>query len=150
KQSMLQPLFTKDEAGNYIRPIDYILGEIKNFLVASHDTTGNVISWTLYLLAKHPYVLRQVTQEIDQVLQSKLPDFDSIEELPFLDMVIQETLRLYPPIWVFTRKAIADDQVNDYFIPGGAFINISPYLIHRHPKYWNQPTIFYPERFLKE
>lgn len=150
KEPLLKGILQKNEAGEFIFSKDYILGDVKNFFVAGHETTGNALCWTLYCLAKNTYVLKQVVTEIKQVLGSKLPDFDTIETMPYLGAVVQEVLRLYPPIWIFTRRAIEEDMLQNYKIPAGAIINILPYLIHRHPKYWNQPNIFYPERFLPD
>jgi cytochrome P450 len=147
---LLGDLFIKDEAGNFVLSKNEILGEVKNFFVAGHETTGNAISWTLYCLAKNHYALKRVTQEIQQTVGHLPIDYLKMEELTYLDKVIQESLRLYPPIWIITRKAINDDVLAGYHIPGGSLVTILPYLMHRHPKYWNQPTIFYPERFSEE
>lgn len=144
---LLSELLQRTNDGQLKYSKEYILGEVKNFFVAGHETTGNALSWILYCLAKNSYVLIQVVAEIKEVLGSSQPDFKNIEELSYIEMVIQEALRLYPPIWIFTRKAIAEDTLGSYKIPAGGIINIVPYLIHRHPKYWNQPAIFYPERF---
>lgn len=143
---LLDHLFKK-ENGQYVVPKQDFLGEIKNFFVAGHETTGNAIVWSLYCLLKHPYVLDQVNNEISAVLKGDVPNIDNIEKLPALEMAIEESLRLYPPIWIFSRKALAEDEILGYKIPKNAIVNISPYLMHRHPKYWHQPDIFYPERF---
>lgn len=148
-EPLLKPLLLKDEEGKFLLSERYILGEIKNFFLAGHETTGNALSWTLYCLAKHPYVLKKLQIELKEVLGTREPDFNTIEDLSYLHIVIQESLRLYPVIWTFTRKAINDDKLLQYEIPAGSIINILPYLIHRHPKYWSQPSIFYPERFLQ-
>lgn len=147
-EPLLKMLLDKNQAGDFLLPNEQILGEVKNFFIAGHETTGNALSWTLYCLAKNPYTLQQVNDEIQHVLGSNLPDFTNINNLPYLEIAIQESLRLYPPIWIFTRQALEEDILNNYRIPAGAIINIIPYLIHRHPQYWNQPSVYYPERFL--
>jgi cytochrome P450 len=144
---LLETLFKQDESGQYLFSTNEILGEVKNFFIAGHETTGNAISWTLYCLAKHPFILKQVQSELEQAVGGQDVTVDCLEELPYLDLVIAESLRLYPVIWIFTRSAIDDDDLSGYHIKGGSIINILPYLIHRHPAYWHQPTIFYPERF---
>lgn len=146
-EPIFKELLIKKELGGISLSEDELLSEIKNFFIAGHETTGNSLSWTLYCLAKNRYVLVELIREINTVLGGDLPDYESIEQMPYLDMVIQESLRLYPAIWIFTRRAIAQDSLGHCIIPAKAIINIIPYLLHRHPKYWNQPNIFYPERF---
>ncbi len=147
---LLDNLFTKDEHGNWLNSADKILEEAKNFFIAGHETTGNAISWALYFLAKNPYSMSLLVEEIDNELGNENLDFESIQKLKYLDLVIQETLRMAPPIWILTRKAIHEDHVLGYRIPAGTLITISPYLIHRHNQYWNQPSVFYPERFIQD
>jgi cytochrome P450 len=76
-----------------------------------------------------------------------VPDFDDLEKIPYARMVAEEAMRLYPPAYVFSRRAAADDQLGPYRIPKGAHIVISPYAIHRRPDYWPEPDAFWPERF---
>lgn len=139
---LLDSLFQKDEKGHNLLSEEEYLGEVKNFLIAGFDTTGNAIGWTLFFLAKNSYVLAQVLEEIN----SKKP----IEEANYLEMAINESLRLCPPIWIITRKSIQEDHLLEYTIPANSLINVCPYLLHRHPKYWHNPEIYYPERFLPE
>lgn len=150
KTPLLEDILLKDEHGNFKRSEDYILGEAKNFFVAGHETTGNAISWTLLSMLQNGYVLIKVLEEINKVIGDQTPTFESIEQLPYLDMVIQEGLRLYPPIWFFTRSAIEQDELNGYKIPANSNVNIITFLVHRHPKYWPNPHHFYPERFSPE
>jgi cytochrome P450 len=147
---LLSPLLARDQDGNLSAKKEDLLGEAKNFFLAGHETTGNALSWILYLLAKNAYVLAEAKGEIRKVIGTHTLEYHKINDLPYLDAVINEALRLYPPIWMFTRKALAQDTYKNYIIPEGATIQIAPYLLHRHPKYWNQPNIFYPERFLEQ
>lgn len=149
-EPLLIDLLQKDDQGNFVRSDEYILGEAKNFFVAGHETTGNALSWALYLLVKNPYTLQIVQNEIQNVIGEGKPTFENIENLTYLEMVILETLRLYPPIWLVTRRAIEQDNLVGYNVPANMSVNIITYLLHRHPKYWNQPDVFYPERFLPE
>lgn len=143
---LLQALFCADQEGMWLSSSTAILGEAKNFFVAGHETTGNAISWALYFLAKNNYCLTEITEEIDDTLDDT-SSFAAIDKLENLDLIIHETLRLAPPIWTLSRKAIHDDEILGYRIPANTLVNISPYLIHRHPRYWHQPNVFYPERF---
>jgi cytochrome P450 len=147
---LLEELFLKNKDDKSRLSDHALLGEVKNFFLAGHETTGNALTWTLFCLAKHPYILMQVLKELKHVVGSRQVDSDTLEALPYLDGVIQESLRLYPPIWTFTRQTIDEDKLGNYLIPANAIVNILPYLIHRHPNYWTQPTVFYPERFFKE
>lgn len=149
-EPLLSDLLQKNEQGEFVYSNDHILAEAKNFFIAGHETTGNAISWTLYSITKNPYVLMLVQREIKEIVGNQLPTLDAIERLTYLDMVINESLRMYPPIWLITRRAIADDVVLGYKIPANSLVNIITYLMHRHPKHWHQPDIFYPERFLPE
>ncbi len=126
------------------------LSEAKNFLIAGHETTGASLTWTLYLLSKHPKILQQVQKEIDTVLQGKSPTFEQLDLLEHTQRVIQESLRLYPPVWVIDRRVVEDDVLGPYRIPAKSTVIISPYVLHRHPKYWSDPETFNPERFNKK
>lgn len=125
------------------------LSEAKNFLIAGHETTGASLTWTLYLLSKHPKILHQVQEEIDTVLQGKSPTFEQLDKLELTQRVILESLRLYPPVWVIDRRVVSDDVLGPYRIPAKSTVIISPYVLHRHPKYWRDPESFNPERFNK-
>jgi cytochrome P450 len=144
---LLEDLLHKDDQGNFILSNDYILGEAKNFFIAGHETTGSAIASIIFSMTANPYTMTKALDEIKDVLGDQQPTFESIEHLPYLDMVIQEGLRLYPPIWFITRRAIEEDHLLGYKIPANSLVSIVPFLIHRHPKYWPQPNVFYPERF---
>jgi cytochrome P450 len=125
------------------------LNEGKNFLIAGHETTGASLTWTLYLLSKHPKILSEVQEEIDTVLKGKPPSLEQLDELKLTTMVIQESLRLYPPVWVIDRRVVEEDIVGGYRIPAKSTVILVPYLLHRHPRYWTNPEEFDPQRFNK-
>lgn len=125
------------------------LSEAKNFLIAGHETTGASLTWTLYLLSKHPAILKEMLDEIDSVLKGKAPTLEQLDELKLTTMVIQESLRLYPPVWVIDRRVVAEDIIGGYRIPAKSTVIIVPYVLHRHPKYWSNPEVFDPQRFNK-
>ncbi len=126
------------------------LDEAKNFMIAGHETTAAALSWTLYLLAKNPDCYAQLQHEIDTVLDDSSPTLEQLDQLPYTEMVINEAMRLYPPIWVIERVAIDDDIVSNYLIPKNSIVLICPYTIHRHPAHWNNPEEFNPENFNDE
>jgi len=121
--------------------------EILTTILAGHDTTGVALAWTFALLSTHPEVARRLHLEVEQVLNGRPPTLDNLPALEYAEMVLKESLRLFPPAWVLSRKAVADDEVGGYHIPSGATIFVSPYLTHRHPDFWRNPEGFDPERF---
>ncbi len=120
--------------------------QIITLLLAGHETTAKAMSWTLYLLSQHPAVEERVCAEIATVLGGATPTVEGVEQLPYTWQVIQEALRLYPPVWILSRRATATDEVLGYEIPAGSTILVSPYAMHRHPQYWPEPERFEPER----
>lgn len=124
-----------------------IFDETKTFLLTGHETTGNALTWTWYLLSQNIHSYHSMELEIQQVLQNKLCAQEDIEKLEYTHNVFQESLRLYPPIWITGRKANAADNLDDYYIPAKTDILISAYTMHRHPDFWPNPELFMPERF---
>ena len=124
--------------------------EIITMILAGHETTANLLSWTFHLLARHPEIEARVREEAIRVLGDRDPALEDVKSLTFARMVIEEGLRLYPPAWVFERQAIAEDTLGDFAVEKGAIIGICPYVIHRHPDHWENPETFDPERFLPE
>jgi cytochrome P450 len=121
--------------------------ESMNLLMAGHETTAQFLSWTWYLLSLYPEARRRVEEEVD-----RLPDGipRGTEGLEFTRRVLDETLRIYPPAWVFRRTAIEDDVVSGYRIRAGSDVLLVPWVIHRHEKFWTNPEAFDPDRFLPE
>ncbi|WP_428354883.1 cytochrome P450 [Methyloprofundus sp.] len=127
------------------------IDEILTLIIAGHETTASVLNWTWYLLAQHPEIEQQVLAESQQYMPlNDLPGMDEIAQLKLTQQVLDESMRLYPPVWVITRKAIADDHFNGIDIPAGTDILIPPYLVHRNPAYWPDPEKFDPQRFSPE
>ena len=121
--------------------------ETITLLLAGHETTANALSWTWYLLARNPKWRQQTRDEVVGLLGGRAV---TTEELPRLDLVtrvFQEAMRLYPPIWIMERRVLEDDRIGGYHIPAGSSLEISPYVIHRHPEFWDDPENFNPERF---
>lgn len=121
--------------------------EVITLLIAGHETVASALTWTWKLLAGHPSVTQRIETEVDSVLNGRYPSSLDLENLPYVSQVFSEALRLYPPAWLITRKALNDDQIDGYDVPLGSLIIMSPYVMHRNPKYWDAPEQFQPERF---
>lgn len=124
--------------------------EIMTLLIAGHETTATTLAWTFYLLAQHPNVIANLYSEYQQALLGRLPQFNDLPQFPLTRMVVEETMRLYPPAWALGRRALAGDEIGGYTIPGGAYILVFQYVTHRRPDLWEQPDAFDPERFAAE
>ena len=124
--------------------------ECITFLVAGHETTAVALSWTFHLLAQHPEVERRLHDEVDQALGGRVPELQDLAELPFTRMVLEESMRLYPPAWATSRQAYEEDLVGGVRVPAGTNVTLSPYVTHRDPELWPDPERFDPERFSPE
>jgi cytochrome P450 len=124
--------------------------EVITLFVAGHETTAIALAWTWYLLSQHPSVEQRLYAELAEVLDGRPPATADLPNLPYTLMVIEEAMRLYPPAWVTNREAVADDEICGYHIPAKALVVISPYVMHHHPAYWEDPERFDPERFSPE
>jgi enediyne biosynthesis protein E7 len=124
--------------------------ELVTLLLAGHETTASTLGWSLHLIDRHPEVGRRVRAEAREVLGDRIPGYDDLAALRYTAMVIQEAIRLYPPVWLLSRIARADDEVGGYRLPAGADVLISPYTLHRNPGFWPEPERFDPERFSAE
>ena len=127
-----------------------LLDEVKTMILAGHETTANALTWTWYLLAQHPAVEAKLATELAEVLAGRVPAVTDLPRLSYTQMVIHEAIRLYPPAWIFLRHAIQDDMIGGYCIPAGSAVAVSPYVMHRHPAFWEEPETFMPERFTPE
>jgi cytochrome P450 len=121
--------------------------EVMTLVAAGHETTANAMTWTLYLLSQHPTIAERLRRELDQVLAGRPPALEDLPRLVFTKAVLEESLRLFPPAWIFERQAIIDDEIGGYRVPRKAMVAISPYLMHRNPRYWERPDAFDPDRF---
>lgn len=124
--------------------------EVLTLILAGHETTANALSWTWYLLSQNPEVERKLHAELDEVLGGRPPTMSDLNKLNYTGMVIDEAMRLYPPVWAIGRAAIEDDEVSGYRIPRGSNVMLSQWTTHRHPRLWENPERFEPERFSAE
>ena len=122
--------------------------ELVTLLLAGHETTASTLGWTLLLLARHPHVRDLLRDEARAVLaDGRLPDADDLHKLTYTTQVIQEAMRLYPPVWILPRVAQRADEVGGFPVPAGADVLVCPYTLHRHPDLWDDPERFDPGRF---
>lgn len=117
--------------------------------VAGHETTANALTWIFYLLTQHPDVVDKLRAEFEEQLGDRPPAFEDFRNLPYTTQVIEEAMRMYPPAWTTDRVAIEDDEINGLKIPKGTIVMNFIYGAHHHPKYWDSPEEFRPERFEK-
>ena len=120
------------------------------FLGAGTETTAVALLWAWYLLSKHPEAERRLKDEVDSVLHSDRPTHLDLPRLAYTRMVVEEAMRLYPPVWTMSRTAIADDTIGGFHIPAGSTVLLSQWVVHRSRNYWDDPQKFDPERFSDE
>jgi cytochrome P450 len=120
------------------------------FLLAGHETTAVALTWTWYLLSQHPDVAGRLRREVTDVLGTRPPTIDDLPQLPLARRVVEEALRLYPPVWGIGRQTLAADTIAGYRVPAGAVVSLTPWVTHRHPALWEEPDRFDPDRFTPE
>jgi cytochrome P450 len=146
--SLLSRLMTaRDEEGRTFTR-QQVRDQALTLLLAGHLTTATALTWTLYLLCKHPEVQQEARKEAREMWNEGPPTFERLEGASLIAAVFSEALRLYPPAVLMSRQSIVEDVVLGRKMPIGARFLVSPYLLHRHVQHWNQPTLFNPERFL--
>ncbi len=144
-------LHAQDEEGDGGRMADKQLrDEALTILLAGHETTANALTWVWYLLSENPDVEGTLHAEIDMVLAGRLPTLNDVSCLHYTEMVFAEAMRLYPPAWILGRRAISDYEVANYLLPAGSVIFMSPYVMHRDPRYFPDPLRFDPKRWTPE
>lgn len=121
--------------------------EVMTLLLAGHETTAATLTWVWYLLSQHPEVERRLHAEVDEVLAGRRATLSDVPRLVYTKMIVSETLRLYPPVWLLPRKTKNPDCLDQHIIPANSDVLICVYTIHRHPRFWDQPGRFDPERF---
>jgi cytochrome P450 len=124
--------------------------QVITIFLAGYETVANALSWTWYLLSQNPECERQFHHEIDRELQGRLPTFDDVPRLRYVEMVLAESLRLYPPAWAMGRYAREDFQLGDFFLPAKTTVLMSQFVTHRDARFFPDPLRFDPERFSPE
>ena len=127
-----------------------IVDEVTTLIIAGHETTASMLNWTWFLLANHPQVEAKLHAELDSLPDEAEPTLQNMETLHYAHNVLREALRLYPPVWVISRRTIEADVLGGYEVPANTDVFISPFFVHRHPQYWDDAEAFKPERFETE
>ena len=139
-------MLAADKDGNKMSDKE-LIDEVMTMIIAGHETTGGTLNWIWHELSEHPEYEQKVYQEaVAVVIDNNLND-DDLSRLSFTKQVIDEALRLYPPVWLFSRKAVKDDVIAGYTIPSGSNIFLSPYYTQRDSQLWEKANEFYPEHF---
>ena len=124
-----------------------LCGQIQSMILAGHETTANALTWCWTLLSLHPESLRRLRGEARAVLNGRPAGFAELPALKYTRMVFDETLRLYPPLWTFSRTAVADDRIAGLNVPAGTNVMLNMFAVHRRPELWDNPEGFDPLRF---
>ena len=124
-----------------------IRDELATLFFAGHETTAKLLTWTIYLLIEHRDILQKLETELETVLDGRSPTLEDLPRLTTLDRVLKETLRLYPPAWLFDRMPLEAVELGGYHIPKGETLYVSPYVIQRQATYFEAPERFDPDRF---
>ena len=148
KDDLLAMLMEARDEGDGQGMTDHQLrDEMMIMFAAGHETTANAMAWAFYMLEQHPDVLAKLRAELSEVLGGRTPTAADLPRLVYTRMMIDEVLRLYPPIFVTNRQALQADVVCGFSIPAGAVISLSPYAVQRDRRFWQDPEKFDPERF---
>jgi cytochrome P450 len=140
----------RDEAGEGFTDKE-IRDQAMTLMFAGHDTSTSTLTFMMHELARHPDVLGRLCEEQDRVLDGEMPDIERLErEMPYLDMVLDEVLRLYPPAWIGPRRAVRDFEFGGHRVSRGAYVNYCSWASHRIPAVFPEPEAFIPERFARE
>ena len=126
-----------------------LLDELMTLIVAGYETSAGTLNWCWYLLSHEPAAADGIIEEASRYGDdfAGAAEDPALARMPWTQQVLEETLRLYPPVWLFSRRSVEDDEIEGVEIPKGADIYLSPYLMHRHPALWSEPEAFRPERF---
>ncbi len=130
--------------------IEQLIDEIKILFIAGHETTANALTFTLYLLGNHPDVQQRIFEEVLNAESETENIVEQLQKMPYINAVLNESMRLYPPAWITDRQNVEDDALVTFNIKKDTLIGVSFYELHRNPKYWKNPDHFDPNRFLGE
>ena len=139
-------LSTRDEEGNTLSDRQ-LRDEVATLLIAGHDTTANALTWTLMLLAQNPEVEKKLVAEVSAVLGQRLPKNENLSQLPYTEMVLKESMRLYPPAWAIGRELTQDCNIGGYNFTRGTIFYFIQWAVHRDPRFFDDPEQFNPDRW---
>ncbi|MEM7541857.1 MAG: cytochrome P450 [Pseudomonadota bacterium] len=121
--------------------------EVVTLMLAGHETSANALCWTLYLLSRHPQICGRLREELSGALSGAAADSSDLAKVPYLKQVVQESMRVFPPVWAVARCSEQEEVFGEYVLPANKYVGVTPYAIHRHPEFWPDPEQFDPERF---
>jgi cytochrome P450 len=140
-------LAARDQDDGSVMTDQQVRDEAMTIMIAGHETTANALAWAFYLLAKHPSALARLQAECDAVLGGRPPTLEQLGRLPYAAQVFKEAMRLYPPAYMFSRRATRPVTVGSYELPKGAIVLVNVVGMHHRPEYFPDPEAFLPERF---
>ncbi len=143
-------IMARDEHSGAMMSDEQLRSQIMTLMLAGYETTASALTWTWYLLAKHPWAVERVRREARHTLNGAAPRYMDLEQMRFTRMVLNESLRLYPPAWTLGRRAVGEDRIGGYDVAPNTVIAVCVYSLHRHPAFWDEPERFNPDRFLPE
>jgi cytochrome P450 len=136
----------RDEAGQPMAKTQ-IRDELVTLLLAGHETTSTALAWACAMLGREPTLEAELHAEVDSVLDGRRPSVADLERLSLTERIFREALRLFPPGWALSRRALDDFEIGGYVVPRGSFLVVSPFVTHRDPRLWEDPLAFRPERW---
>jgi cytochrome P450 len=143
-------LSAQDEDDGGVMTDQQVRDEAMTIFLAGHETTANALTWAWYLVSGAPDVEAKIHGEIDRALQGRLPTMKDIASLPYVERVVTESMRLYPPAWIIGRRAVAEYPIGDFVAPARALFLMSPYVLQRDARYYADPERFDPDRWTPE
>jgi cytochrome P450 len=143
---VLSMLLQAQDEGNTMTD-QQVHDQVLTLIAAGHETAQNTLSWTFYLLSQHPAVYEKLLVQLHGVLNGRAPTIADLTQLPYLEWVINESWRVYPPVWLQGRRAIEDFDLDGYRIPAGTVLLLSQWILHNLPDIWSDPEVFRPERW---
>jgi cytochrome P450 len=142
-------LRAQDEDGSQMTD-SQLRDEVMTLLISGHETTAIAATWIWYFLSQHPEVEAKLHDELEVVLGGRTPTMHNLAHLPYTDMIVKETLRLYPPATLLPRQASEDVVIGGYTLKKGSTVFISPYVVHHDPRWYPEPERFLPERWAND
>jgi cytochrome P450 len=122
--------------------------EVMTLFLAGHETTANALTWTWFLIAQHPEIENRLLEEVRNAIGDRTPGAADLPKLPYTEAVIKEAMRLYPPVYAFSRRVLVDAEIGGFQVPAGSAVIMSQWVIHHDPRWYNDPDEFKPERWL--
>ena len=141
-------LLAQDEDDGATMSDEQVRDECLTLFLAGHETTANALTWTFYLLSQNPEKMAKLSEELDSVLpDGKIPSIEDLPNLKYTESVLAESMRLFPPAWAIGRLALEEHKFGGYEVPKGALVLLSPYIMHRDARFWDNADEFVPERW---